>query len=130
MPGLQDLQRMVQPITGQASMEAAVAALNPQERAMVAQGLDPFGADQGMLGGQPGIAQAPIPGAIPQPAGPQPAGPQPAGPQPAGLSPESRMAIGAMLEQSLAAIGQPASEADAAAAQSIQNALMALGGGM
>lgn len=125
MPGLQDLQRMVQPITGQASMEAAVAALNPQERAMVAQGLDPFGADQGMLGGQPGIAQAPIPGAIPQPAIPQPTTAQPAG-----LSPESRMAIGAMLEQSLAAIGQPASEADAAAAQSIQNALMALGGGM
>ena len=115
MPGLQDLQRMVQPITGQASMEAAVAALNPQERAMVAQGLDPFGADQGMLGGQPGIAQTPIPGA---------------GAQPAGLSPESRMAIGAMLEQSLAAIGQPASEADAAVAQSIQDALMALGGGM
>lgn len=120
MPGLQDLQKMVQPITGQASMEAAVAALNPQERAMVSQGLDPFGADQGMLGGQPGIAQAPIPGAIPQPTTAQPAG----------LSPESRMAIGAMLEQSLAAIGQPASEADAAAAQSIQNALMALGGGM
>lgn len=53
-------------VTGQTSIEDALAALSPEEQAMVAQGIDPFGGDQGMMGGQP--AAGPIP---PQaPAGP------------------------------------------------------------
>lgn len=115
MPGLSDLNKIVQPITGPASMDAAIAALSPQELAMAQAGIDPYGADQGMMQGQPGIAQAQSQGAISQPAT---------------LTPEARMAIGQVLQESLAAIGQPASEQDAVAAQSIQNALMALTGGM
>lgn len=119
MPGLQDLQRAAMPITGPASVDAVVAALSPQEIAMASQGIDPFGSDQGMMQGQSAIAGAMPQGAIP--------GQAPT--QMSGLTPEARMAIGQMLEQSLAAIGQPASEGDAMAMQSIQNALMALQAG-
>lgn len=112
MPGLNDLRAQVQPMTGPASVDAAIAALNPQEQAMLAAGIDPFGVDQGMMGGQPGVAQG-----TPQ---------QAASP---GLTPEARLAIGQALSQTLAAIGQPTNEADAVAVQSIQNALTALAGG-
>lgn len=112
MPGLNDLRAQVQPMTGPASVDAAIAALNPQEQAMLAAGIDPFGADQGMMEGQPGVAQG-----TPQ---------QAASP---GLTLEARLAIGQALSQTLAAIGQPTNEADAVAVQSIQNALTALAGG-
>ena len=45
------------------------------------------------------------------------------------MTPEARLAIGQILQESLAALGQPADESTAVAAQSIQNAIMALGGG-
>jgi len=51
--------------TGNASIEDALAALSPEEQAMVAQGIDPFGDDQGMMGGQPAVGAVP-----PAPAGP------------------------------------------------------------
>lgn len=114
MPGLQDLVAQAQPKTGPASLDAVVAALSPQEQALVAQGIDPYGNDQGMMAGQPGLLP------------PQTQG---ASSAPVGLTPENRMAIGAMLEETLKAIGQPGNEADAVAAQSIQNAISALIGG-
>ena len=46
-------------VTGQASIEDALAALSPEEQAMVAQGIDPFGDDQGMMGGQPAVGAVP-----------------------------------------------------------------------
>lgn len=109
MPGLQDLVAQAQPKTGPASLDAVVAALSPQEQALAAQGVD-----QGMMAGQPEMLPPQMQGASPAPAG---------------LTPENRMAIGAMLEETLKAIGQPGNEADAVAAQSIQNAISALIGG-
>lgn len=51
-------------VTGNASIEDALMALSPEEQAMVVQGIDPFGNDQGMMGGQP--AAGPVPPAVPQ----------------------------------------------------------------
>lgn len=113
MAGLNDLVAQVQPKTGPASLDAVVAALSP-DQALAAQGIDPYGNDQGMLGGQPGMLPPQTKGAAPAPVG---------------LTPENRMAIGAMLQETLNAIGQPGNEADAVAAQSIQNAIAALVGG-
>ena len=115
MPGLEELLKQTQPITGPASLDVVAAALSPQDQALAAAGIDPFGGDQGMLQGQAGMAQGGMQGAIPQ--------------QAPMLSPETRMAISAQLQQSLMALGQPTNEADAMAAQNIQSALMALGGG-
>lgn len=42
-------------VTGNASIEDALAALSPEEQALVAQGIDPFGDDQGMMQGQPAV---------------------------------------------------------------------------
>lgn len=119
MPGLQDLKAQVQPITGPASVDAALAALNPQELAMVSQGIDPYGADQGMMQEQ-GAVNAEIAGA-------NGGGAIPAQPT---LTPQTRAAIGQALQDSLSVLGQPATEADAVAVQSIQNAIAALSGGI
>ena len=113
MPGLENLIAQVQPITGPASMDAAAAALSPQDAALAAAGIDPFGGDQGMLGGQ-----SAMPGMAAQAGVPAP-----------GLTPEARQAIGSALQETLNAIGQPTNESDAVAVQSIQNAMMALIGG-
>lgn len=51
---MQPIQPM-QDLRGNAAIDDVIGALNPQELAALAQGRDPFGADQGMLGGQPGI---------------------------------------------------------------------------
>lgn len=99
--GLQGLNNQVQPVTGPASIQSALQALSPEDQALVAQGIDPFGGDQGMMTGQPAV--------VPQ-----------------GLSPETRMAMGEMLNQMLSSFGQPTNEADVAAMTSIQNALQAL----
>ena len=104
--GLQGLNNQIQPVTGPASIQSALQALSPEDQALVAQGIDPFGGDQGMMAGQPVAGQ---PMAVPQ-----------------GLSPETRMAMGEMLNQMLSSFGQPTNEADAAAMTSIQNALQAL----
>lgn len=109
MAGLQSLQNQVQPITGEASIEAALAALSPQEQALVAAGIDPMGGDAGMMGGQ--VAPNPVAAA----------------PQDASLSPENRMAIGETLSQILGMVGNPQTENDASLVSSIQNAIMALG---
>ena len=113
MPGLENLIAQVQPITGPASMDAAAAALSPQDAALAAAGIDPFGGDQGMLGGQ-----SAMPGMAAQTGAPAP-----------GLTPEARQAIGSALQETLNAIGQPTNESGAVAVQSIQNAMMALIGG-
>ena len=115
MPGLENLIAQVQPMTGPASMDAAAAALSPEEAALAAAGIDPFGGDQGMLGGQPAMSGM----------GAQTGTPAPA----AGLTLEARQAIGSALQETLNAIGQPTNESDAVAVQSIQNAMMALIGG-
>lgn len=99
--GLQGLNNQVQPVTGPASIQSALQALSPEDQALVAQGIDPFGGDQGMMAGQPAV--------VPQ-----------------GLTPETRLAMGEMLNQMLSSFGQPTNEADAAAMTSIQNALQAL----
>lgn len=110
--GLQNVVAAAQPITGESSIEAALAALSPQEQAAVMAGVDPYGADAGMMGGQPAVA----PEMMAQTTGPQP-----------GLSPEARMAIAENLATILNSVGTPTNEADAAFTSSIQNAIMALG---
>lgn len=110
--GLQNVVAAAQPITGESSIEAALAALSPQEQAAVMAGVDPYGADSGMMGGQPAVNPAvPANGGAPQ----------------AGLSPEARMAIAENLATILNSVGTPTNEADAAFTSSIQNAIMALG---
>lgn len=54
---MQPIQPM-QDLRGNAAINDIIGALNPQEMALLAQGQDPFGADQGMLGGQPGMPAA------------------------------------------------------------------------
>lgn len=119
MPGLNDLKAQVQPITGPASVDAVLAALSPQEAAMVSQGIDPYGSDQGMMQGQPAVGGGEI----------APVNEGTAIPT-SNLTPQTRAAIGQALQDSLSVLGQPATEADAVAVQSIQNAIMALSGGM
>lgn len=48
----------IQDLRGAAAVEDVVNQLNPQQLAMLAMGKDPFGADSGMLGGQPGVQAA------------------------------------------------------------------------
>ena len=54
---MQPIQPM-QDLRGNAAIDDIIGALNPQEMALLAQGQDPFGGDQGMLGGQPGMPAA------------------------------------------------------------------------
>lgn len=57
MPGLQSLNAQAQPMTGDASIEAALAALSPQDQAKLAAGIDPLAdgsAAPSVNGGVPG----------------------------------------------------------------------------
>lgn len=56
--GINGLRNSVQPMTGNASIEAAMLALSPEEQALVAQGIDPFGGDAGGAGGMYGTSPA------------------------------------------------------------------------
>ena len=106
MPGLQSLNAQVQPITGNASIDAALAALSPQDQAKLAAGIDPL-ADGSAIpsvdGGVPGM----VPNNPP-------------------LTPEARAAIGAQLQQILQSLPPASSEADAALGSSLENAIGAL----
>lgn len=52
-------------VTGNASIEDALMALSPEEQAMVAQGIDPFGQDMGQMTMEPNVpAPAPGPNAV------------------------------------------------------------------
>lgn len=108
--GLQGLQNAVQPMTGPSSIEAALAALSPEEQSLVLSGVDPYGGDTGMMAGQPAVN----PAMMNQTA--------------STLSPEARMAISESLAGLMAAMGNPGNEREAAAIASIQNAMMALSG--
>lgn len=106
MPGLQSLNAQAQPMTGDASIEAALAALTPQERAQVAAGIPVLGdgsAAPSVDGGVPGM----VPNNPP-------------------LTPESRAAISAQIQQILQSLPPASSEADAAFGTSLENALEAL----
>lgn len=107
--GLEGLRGAVQPITGPSSIDAALAALSPEEQALALAGIDPMGGDAGMMGGQPAVS----PEMMAQTTG--------------GLSPADRVAIAENLAGILAALGAPQNESDAAVSTSIQNAIMALG---
>lgn len=110
--GLQNVVAAAQPITGESSIEAALAALSPQEQAAVMAGVDPY-AGSAVMGGQPAVAPEMLgqTGPVVQ----------------SGLTPEARMAIAENLSAILNSVGAPANEADAAFTSSIQNAIMALG---
>lgn len=108
MPNLQNLPGQVQPMTGDASVEAALAALSPQEQALVAQGIDPY-AD----GNEPSIGSYP-PGVIPNGEG---------------LSPEQRVQLGAQLQELLAGLPKPSNPADAKFMTDIASAIEALSAG-
>lgn len=107
MPGLQDLTAATKPMTGPTSVEAAIAALNPQDVVALAQGIDPL-ADGSVI----------APGQVPS------------APSNSSLSPEMKAMLGARLQEMLQMLGTPQNEADAAFSTSIQNALMSLGGGV
>ena len=108
--GLQNVVAAAQPITGESSIEAALAALSPQEQAAIMAGVDPY-AGSAVMGGQAAVA-------------PEMMGQT--GVQ-SGLTPEARMAIAENLSAILNSVGAPTNEADAAFTSSIQNAIMALG---
>lgn len=112
MPGLQGLQQQVAPATGQTSIDMALAALSPEEQALVAAGIDPMGGDAGMMGGQ---------------VAPNPAAANPQGPAGGSLTPETRAAIGETLTQILGMVGNPQTEGAAQLSSSLQNAILALG---
>ena len=102
--GLPGMQAAVQPITGPASMDAAAMALSPEEMALVAQGIDPFG--EGTM----------APAGMPSPAA-------------GGMDPQTRAALGSALQQILASMPAPSSDADQAVVMGLEQAMMALQAG-
>lgn len=102
--GLQGMQAAVQPITGPASMKAAAMALSPQDMALVSQGIDPFAEGTGAVPGTPSPAVG-------------------------GMDPQTRAAIGSALQQILASMPAPSSDADAAVVSGLEQAMMALQAG-
>lgn len=105
---MQPIQPM-QDLRGNAAINDIIGALNPQEMALLAQGQDPFGADQGMLGGQPGMPAA-VPGN-------------------AQVQALQAQQVVENLYNALAGIN-PTDETSALAASSIQTAIDALTGGL
>lgn len=117
--GINGLRNSVQPMTGNASIEAAMLALSPEEQALVAQGIDPFGGDAGGLGGMYGTS-----------AGPVDVNAALASAQNArALGPQQKAELMTVLSEILASIGTPTDAESAAVSSSIQNAIMALGAG-
>lgn len=117
--GINGLRNSVQPMTGNASIEAAMLALSPEEQALVAQGIDPFGGDAGGLGGMYGTS-----------AGPVDVNAALASAQNArALEPQQKAELMTVLSEILASIGTPTDAESATVSSSIQNAIMALGAG-
>lgn len=117
--GINGLRNSVQPMTGNASIEAAMLALSPEEQALVAQGIDPYGSDVGGLGGMYKTS-----------AGPVDVNAALASAQNArALEPQQKAELMTVLSEILASIGTPTDEESAAVSSSIQNAIMALGAG-
>lgn len=117
--GINGLRNSVQPMTGNASIEAAMLALSPEEQALAAQGIDPFGGDVGGLGGMYKTS-----------AGPVDVNAALATAQNArALEPQQKAELMTVLSEILASIGTPTDEESAAVSSSIQNAIMALGAG-
>lgn len=102
--GLAGMQAAVQPITGPASMDAAAMALSPEEMALAAQGIDPFGEGTGAVPGTPSPAVG-------------------------GMDPQTRAALGSALQQILASMPAPSSDADQAVVTGLEQAMMALQAG-
>ena len=100
MPNLQNLPAQVQPITGDASIEAAMAALSPQDQALIAQGIDPLSDNEGP------IVNGGVPGVIPNP----------------GMTPEMKMQLGATLQEILKSLPAPASQGEDAVRVSLESA--------
>ena len=117
--GINGLRNSVQPLTGNASIEAAMLALSPEEQALVAQGIDPFGGDAGGLGGMYKTS-----------AGPVDVNAALASAQNArALEPQQNAELMTVLSELLASIGTPTDAESAPVSSSIQNAIMALGAG-
>lgn len=117
--GINGLRNSVQPMTGNASIEAAMLALSPEEQALVAQGIDPFGGDAGGAGGM-----------YKTPAGPVDVNAALATAQNArALEPQQKAELMTVLSEILASIGTPTDAESAAVSSSIQNAIRALGAG-
>lgn len=117
--GINGLRNAVQPMTGNASIEAAMLALSPEEQALVAQGIDPFGGDVGGLGGMYKTSAGPVDvnAALAEAQNVR------------ALEPQQKAELMTVLSEILASIGTPTDEESAAVSSSIQNAMMALGAG-
>lgn len=117
--GINGLRNAVQPMTGNASIEAAMLALSPEEQALVAQGIDPFGGDVGGLGGMYKTSAGPVDvnAALTMAQNAR------------ALEPQQKAELMTVLSEILASIGTPTDEESAAVSSSIQNAIMALGAG-
>lgn len=117
--GINGLRNSVQPMTGNASIEAAMLALSPEEQALVAQGIDPFGGDAGGLGGMYGTSAGPVDvnAALAKAQNAR------------ALEPQQKAELITVLSEILASIGTPTDAESATVSSSIQNAIMALGAG-
>lgn len=117
--GINGLRNSVQPMTGNASIEAAMLALSPEEQAMVAQGIDPYGGDAGGLGGMYRTSAGPVDvnAALA------------AAQNTRALEPQQKAELITVLSEILASIGTPTDAESATVSSSIQNAIMALGAG-
>lgn len=117
--GINGLRNSVQPMTGNASIEAAMLALSPEEQALVAQGIDPFGGDAGGLGGMYGTSAGPVDvnAALAKAQNAR------------ALEPQQKAELMTVLSEILASIGTPTDAESATVSSSIQNAIMALGAG-
>lgn len=108
MPNMQNLPEQVQPMTGDASIEAALAAMTPEQAQTLMAGGNPY--YDGNMPAIPGYA----PGEIPTGEG---------------MTPEQRMAVAQEIQTLLSSLPQPTNPGDAAFSASLMDALQALTGG-
>lgn len=108
MPNMTNLPGQVQPMTGDASIESALAALTPEQAQMVQAGENPF-----YDGNMPAI-NGYAPGVIPTGEG---------------MSPEQRMAVAQEIQALLSSLPKPTNPGDAAFTASLQDAFLALTSG-
>ena len=108
MPNMQNLPEQVQPMSGDASIEAALAAMTPEQAQTFMAGGNPYydGNMPAINGYAPGVF-----------------------PTGEGMSPEQRIAVAQEIQNLLSSLPKPTTPEDAAFSASLMDALQALSGG-